>query len=130
MILDTSFIIDLMNSIPEAIAKFKRFNEIQEQQFVTTITIFELWDGITQSKKPEQEQKKVIDVLESQLILDFNRESAEEGGKIRGMLTKKGIIIDPQDCMIAGIAKIHGQPILTRNIKHFGKIHNIKIESY
>ena len=130
MILDTSFLIDLMDGLPEAIEKLKQLGQLKENCFITTPTIFELWSGIVQSDKPEQEKGKVLDILESQLILNFDKPSAEEAGRIDGILIKEGNVIDPEDCMIAGIAKINNEKVLTRNIKHFQKVPGIDLESY
>ena len=130
MILDTTFVIDLIDGLPEAVEKLKSLQEQQEMLFVTTPTIFELWTGITQSDRPEREKEKVLRVLETQLILDLHRESAEEGGIINGTLINEGQRIDPEDCLIAGIAKQYGDAVLTRNVKHFQRIKGINIETY
>ena len=130
MIVDTSFVIDLMNGTPEAVEKAKQLWKEKENLFVTTVTIFELWSGVTQSQKPEQEKRKILGVLGSQLILELDEESAEEGGRIDGLLVREGLRIEPEDCMIAGIAKHHQETILTRNIKHFGRIKGLSVESY
>ena len=116
-----------MNGNPEAIEKIKQINETQ---FITTPTIFELWSGIAQSKKPVQEKKKILAVLESQLVLNLDKESSEEAGEIDGTLIKEGQQIDPEDSMIAGIAKAYGEKILTRNVSHFDRIKGIEIETY
>lgn len=129
MILDTSFVVDLMDRQPDAVNKFWVIQE-QENIFITTPTIFELWSGIARSSRPEQEKRKVLEVLDSQLILELNEESAEEGGKIDGILINEGLRIEPEDCMIAGIAKHHQETVLTRNVKHFGRIKGISVESY
>ena len=130
MILDTSLLIDVMNGLPEAINKIKRLNADREVQFIAAPSIFELWSGIAQSKKSEMEKKKVLSVLGTQTILNLDQKSAEEGGKIDGMLVKNGTQIDSEDCMIAGIAICNGEIIVTRNIAHFSRIKGLKIESY
>lgn len=130
MIVDTSFIIDLMNGLPEAFEKAKQLREQNENLFVTTLSIYELWSGITQSQKPDQEKRKVLEIVNSQLILDLDEESAKEGGKIDGGLIREGLRIDPEDCMIAGIARHHQEKVLTRNVKHFGRIKGIFVETY
>jgi predicted nucleic acid-binding protein len=38
--------------------------------------------------------------------------------------------MDPEDAMIAGIAKSNNKKILTRNLKHFQGIENVTTESY
>ena len=127
MILDTTVLIDLMKADINAINKIK---ELKERKLVTTPTIFELWSGITKSNKPEQEKRKELEILDSQLILNLVRKSAEEAGKISGTLIKEGETIDTEDSMIAGIAKVHNESILTRNVDHFNRIRDIKIETY
>lgn len=127
MILDTTFIIDLIKADINAVNKFK---ELKEKRLVTTPTIFELWSGIVQSNKPEQEKRKILEILDSQLILNLDRKSAEEAGKISGSLVKEGKTIDSEDSMIAGIAKVYNEKILTRNIEHFSRIKEIEIETY
>lgn len=130
MIGDTTFIIDLIDGLPEAVERLRELQERQEILFVTTPTIFELWTGITQSDRPEKEKMKAMQVLEGQLILNLTQESAEEAGMIHGTLINEGQRIDPEDCLIAGIAKHHNDTILTRNTKHFERIKGIAVETY
>ncbi len=130
MIGDTTFIIDLIDELPAAVEKLRILQEQQKPLFVTTPTIFELWTGVAFSDRPEREKVKARQILESQFILDLNRRSAEEAGIINGTLISEGQRIDPEDCMIAGIAKHHGDTILTRNIKHFQRIKGVNTEGY
>ncbi len=129
MILDTSFVVDLMDRQPDAVKKFWVIQE-QENIFITTPSIFELWSGIARSSRPEQEKRKVLEILDSQLILELDEKSAEEAGKIDGNLVREGLRIEPEDCMIAGIAKHHQETVLTRNVKHFERIKGLSVESY
>ena len=39
-------------------------------------------------------------------------------------------MIQPIDCMIAGIALIRKEKVLTRNVKDFSKIKDLEIETY
>jgi len=73
MILDTSFIIDLMRKDSDAIAKLEELEKKLIPRIVTTPTLFELWSGIIQSNKSEEEKKKVIDVLIDQTILSLGQ---------------------------------------------------------
>ena len=130
MILDTSYLIDLMDGLPEAVQKMQQLHEKKENIFITVVSVFELWSGIVRSQKSDQEKRKVLTVLQSQLILDLNQPSAEEAGKIDGVLAGEGLNIDAEDSMIAGIARHYGVAVLTRNIKHFKRIKGLIIETY
>lgn len=130
MILDTSFLIDLMDGLPEAEEKLKLLGKKREVQFVTAPSLFELWSGIEQSKKPEEEKLKVLAVLSTQTVLSLDKNCAEGAGKIDGQLAKQGKPIEPEDSMIAGIAINCKEPVLTRNVAHFSRIKGLKVETY
>ena len=63
-------------------------------------------------------------------MLNLDKDSAILAGKIEANLIKKGEIIDLEDIMIGAIAIINDETLITRNIKHFSKIKNLKIQSY
>ncbi len=130
MILDTTFIIDLMEELPDAVAKMEQLHQEQLQIFITTPTIFELWTGVAYGNQPEKEKQKIKLIIDNQCLLDLTTESAQHAGFINGTLQKQGQIIDPEDCLIAGIALHHNEPLLTRNTKHFKRIKGLKIETY
>ena len=129
-LLDTTFLIDLMRGKQEAVEKLKQMESEMTPIFVSTPTIFELWTGIMATKKPDKEKQKVIEVISSVNNLELDLESAKTAGEINGILIKKGEMIDPEDCMIAGIAQTNNESILTRNTIHLGRIKGIKIETY
>jgi predicted nucleic acid-binding protein len=59
----------------------------------------------------------MIDLIGSlqQIPLDF--ESARTGGAIYGQRIKDRIQMDPEDAMIAGVAKVRKVRLITRNVK-------------
>jgi len=130
MILDTTFLIDLLQNQVEATEKLKLLQAKNIPISITTPSIVEIWTGLHYTKKTETEKKKILDVLESQIVHNLDKESAEKAGEINGSLIKKGEQIEIIDSMIAGIASKNNEPVLTRNIKHFGKIKEIKVETY
>lgn len=130
MILDTTFIIDLMNAEKEAVNKLNELVKKKEAQIITSPSIFELFSGLSRSKKPEQEKEKIVTTIKNQIILDLDNISAEKGGEVDGMLIKKGKTIQPIDSMIAGIALTKKEKILTRNVKDFSKIKGLEVETY
>ena len=130
MILDTTFIIDFLKGQSDAVSKMDFLVKRDISFAITTPTIFELYSGLIFLDKPENEKNKIISLLKQQIILPLDKNGAEEAGIIDGTLLKNGFKIDPEDSMIAGIAKINNETILTRNVKHFSRISELKIESY
>jgi len=97
---------------------------------VTAPTVFELNVGLSLSSKPLMEKIRIQEVLDSLLFLPLDFKASIEAGSIYGERRKQGFTINPQDAMIAGIARTVGEKILTRNIRHFQGIENVSIDSY
>jgi tRNA(fMet)-specific endonuclease VapC len=130
MLADTTFLIDLMVHKAPAVDKAKELEEKGITILVGAPSIFELYVGAAQSKKSEEERLKIVSTVASlpQLTLDY--ESAKAAGEIFVNKTRAGATIDAEDAMLAGIARVQGQPIITRNVRHFSKIDGVVVESY
>ena len=127
MILDTNVLIDIMRNNKEAVSKAKKIADKEEPLFITTITVFELWQGFNPEKKQKYEELKELISSFGLFLLDI--ESAEISGKARKELSSKGLIVSPEDCMIAGIAIKNNQVLLTKD-RHFSRIPGLKTEVY
>ena len=106
MIIDTCFVIDVMRNNKKAIDKLNELLNINEELFITSISIFELFSGIQKSNQHKDELKKVMDVLNDLMSLSFTINAAQKAGNIDSVLVNQGIMNDPIDNMIAGIALI------------------------
>ena len=128
MILDTCFLIDLMRNNQSAVKKLEELNKKNETFLITSIIIFELYKGLFRCNSHKTERNKIISLLSNQLIISFDEKSAEKAGEIEGYLNEQEI--DIPDSMIAGICLVKNEKLLTKNIKHFFKIKDLKIEEY
>lgn len=129
MILDTTVIIDLMKGEEKISEKIKELQSKNITLFTTSINVFEIWQGVYDMENKER-LNKINTLLDSIGIYLFDIPSSKVAGKIHSTLRKDGKIIDPEDSMIAGIAKLNNETLLTRNIKHFERIEDLKVESY
>jgi tRNA(fMet)-specific endonuclease VapC len=130
MLLDTSFIIDLLRGREAAVSKMKLLESESVATNISSPSIFEVFVGISLTKKPSSEKKKIMDVLESWGTLVLDSECAARGGNIHGQLINEGQPIDPEDSMIAAIAIVNNETLLTKNTKHFSRVPDLKIEGY
>lgn len=130
MIFDTSFVIDVMRADEAAVLKLRDISIMGEKRIVTSPTIFELFSGLARSQKPSLEKNKIMRILKSQMIIELDNESAEKAGEIHGSLIKSGNGIASLDSMIAGIALVRHEKVLTRNAKDFSKVKGLEIETY
>lgn len=128
MILDTSVLIDHLRGDQRTLEKIRSLEEHHTHLSTTAITVFEL---LQDTKDFTQEQlQKVIALVDSFPVHPLDRHAATEGGFIHARLQQEGMIIDAEDCMIAGIVLRHQETLLTKNVKHFKRIQGLPVETY
>ena len=130
MIADTSFLIDIMKYDKDAIKKAEEIEKKGNTIAITSISIFELFIGVTLSIKQDQERNKINRIINGLSIISFDEDSAREAGRIFAQKRKNGTVIEPEDSMIAGICSRRNEILITRNIKHFSDIEGLRVESY
>ena len=132
ILLDTSFLIDLLRQRRNAIDKAVEL--VNRDKLATTyVNIYELLIGVYSKKDANYEKKlKTVENLTEKIdILTLEKASAIKSAKIGGELMLKGQIIGDTDNMIAGIALSNRiNIIVTRDKGHFERIKGIKVESY
>jgi predicted nucleic acid-binding protein len=119
-----------MTGESNAVARAKSLSEASVPLLVGTPSVFELYVGVGLSSKSSEEKRKVEEALESLAQLPLDQGAARRAGMIYAQRRREGKRIEPEDAMIAGIAVENGQPVLTRNIRDFSGIPDLKVESY
>lgn len=119
---DTDVLIDYLEDRPpgaEAIARALRRDQLQ----TTTINYFELVSG---ARRP-RERQTVLEFLGSILVLPLDVEAARRGAEVRHQLESSGAGIGMGDSLIAGIVLARGVSLLTRNKRHFERVHGLSL---
>jgi tRNA(fMet)-specific endonuclease VapC len=62
--------------------------------------------------------------------LPFDDSSAEAYGEIRSDLTRRGLMIGPNDLMIASICRANDVMLITHNVSEFGRVAGLAIEDW
>ncbi len=82
----------------------------------------------------KKESQKLIDIVKTFIdffeILPFDLNAAEEYGKLRAELERKGLIIGAYDLQIAAHAKSINAVLVTNNTREFERIEGLKIEDW
>lgn len=127
--LDTSFIIDLLAGTA-SVQYLKDELEKTEQRFaVPAPVLMELWQGANLSKAVQKEKDKIEELLFSLEILPFEEQSAKEAGEIMSILRKAGALINTEDIMIAAIAKVNNEKLVTAD-GDYTRIPGLKVLKY
>lgn len=74
---------------------------------------------------------QAVDIVLSPLVvLDFDESAAMTFGRITAYLQARGAPRGDMDVLIASVALVHGEQIVTRNTKHFEGIPGLIVETY
>ena len=113
---------------PEAISNFLKHDP--EDMCISSITYGELMHGVEKSQAVERNRAAVTLFLSSVSVLSFDDRAAEEYGKVRADLERKGTPIGPMDMLIAGHARSEGLTLVTNNTREFLRVENLAVEDW
>lgn len=122
IIADTDVVIDFFSGI-EPIASTIANLINNDSLALTSITVFELYAGITGKKR----LKQIDDLVSITPVFPLEIKSAEMAAQVYSDLKKVGKLIGNQDILIAGTCITLDIPLLTRNTAHFSRISCLKL---
>lgn len=127
--LDTNICIYVIkHKPPEVIKNFLQHDP--DDMCISSITYGELMHGVEKSQATERNRLAVTLFLSAISILPFDSRAAEEYGRIRADLEKKGTPIGPMDMLIAGHARSEGLIIVTNNTREFCRVAELEAEDW
>ncbi len=129
--LDTNMCIYMMNKrVPRVLEEIK--NHLDDDLYISSITLAELYYGIYRGDKDKIERnKRALDkILELFIVLPFNELSVDTYGRIRADLKAKGQPIGELDFLIASHAKALDITLVTNNVREFERVPGLKIENW
>lgn len=129
MLLDTTFIIDLLRGDEAAVEKAMEMEADLVQQRLSSMTLFELYYGVARSNQPEDERETVEDVLSTKPIHPADTAVMRKAGRLSGELATQGNTVADGDVVIGATADVVDEPVLTRNIDDFERL-GVPIETY
>lgn len=130
IVLDSDILIGFLRNIDEAVGKITEFINNQILICTTSINAAELYFGANLSGKKDENLKSVENLLSKLEIFPFTANSGKIYGDIRANLQREGEMINELDIFIAAIVKENNMKLITKNVRHFEKINNLKIESW
>lgn len=127
--LDTNICIYLIKHKPPQV--FEKLQEHNPDEIcISSVTYAGLVHGVEKSRAVERNRLALTILLSNIEILDFDMKAAEEYGRIREDLEKKGTPIGPLDMMIAGHAKSLGYTVVTNNVGEFKRVEGLQYENW
>lgn len=127
--LDTNICIYAIKHKPNSV--IERFlSHDPEELCISAITYAELMHGVEKSIAVERNRIAMSLFLSPITILRFDELAAEEYGRIKAELEKKGTPIGPMDTLIASHAKSRGLIIVTNNTREFNRVIGLTVEDW
>lgn len=131
MILDTDFLLDLIDGKRPAFAKSRELHESNESQKVSTISVLEIFYGAYYTED-EDELRKVKNLLYMYDVIDNTSDVSKVAASLIAEADRShggNSGVGYKDAIIGASAKVNSDSVMTRNIKDFSKL-DVDIESY
>ena len=121
--LDTSIWIDLhWRRDAEVVARFSEMTLSQTPMVVSALVLHELESGLAASGSSDRRRVQLGALLAQCSAIDFSVDDSLTSGALRARLREAGTPIGEIDTLIAGQALARGWIMVTRNIRHFGRV--------
>lgn len=129
LLLDTTFIIDILRGNKEVLSKLSEFEMENESLCTTSLNMLELFKGAYRSNKKDKNINDMQRLVEHLLVLPIAEDAYDIYGAISSELYLKGEQIGDFDEIIAAIALSYDAAIITRD-RHFDPIPMLKVVHY
>jgi tRNA(fMet)-specific endonuclease VapC len=97
---------------------------------ISTISLFELEYGMGKSDNRIKMDSYVSSLCRRYAVLGFDRAASMHAGATRALLHTRGTPIGPYDVQIAGVALANDLTIVTRNVREFSRVPQLKVENW
>ena len=97
---------------------------------VSSITTSELWHGVENSNRQDQNRAALAKFLLPLEILPFDEQASQAYGKIRFVLEGAGRPIGAMDLLIAAHAVSTGAVLVSQNLREFQRVPGPKVEDW
>lgn len=129
-LLDTNAVIAIFKNAPRVRTRFRDALQ-SDTVFLSTIVLFELWYGIANSGRWQENAQRLRDFLKSGVaIAEFDSEDAQFAGELRNALNSSGRPVGPYDLLIAAQAIRRNLTLVTANSREFSRIDGLVCENW
>ena len=127
--LDTNLCIYLIKRRPaEVVRRF--LAQDPAELCISAVSYAELMHGVEKSQAPQKNRLALSLLLSPLAILPFDGRAAEEYGRIRADLERRGAPIGPMDLLIAAHARAAGLTVVTNNTREFDRVDGLTVENW
>jgi tRNA(fMet)-specific endonuclease VapC len=127
-LLDTDICIYVIRDRPPGLRQ--RFDELEDQLGISTITLGELRYGAENSARRTQNLRTVEQFAGRLDVLPFSANAAAHYGQIRAALRRAGRPVGVHDMLIGAHARSEGLVLVTNNVREFERMPGLQVENW
>lgn len=124
-LVDSDWLIDAFIGVPAAVSVLARLRT--EGLAVSIISYGELFEGAIGAPDPQTELDRFRTFLARLTLVPLSDPIMEVFARTRADLRRTGRLIPDLDLLIAATAMHHDLTLLTRNVRHFGRIPELRL---
>ena len=129
LMLDTNICIYLIKEHPPSV--IERFSSHAVGDIgISVITLAELEYGVSKSSRPARNREALEQFISPLEVAPFDRRATAVYGRLRTTLEKKGQAIGSMDLLIAAQALSLEVPLITHNLREFGRVPGLRVEDW
>lgn len=134
-LLDTTVLIDLSRgqrsrAHGRAMSLVRQLLVAGDTLFTSRLNEAEFRVGQLRAANPAAEARRIDEVLDILVILDFDAAAARHFAQVQAALLDKGTPAGEIDVLVAAVALRNGQPLATRNPGHFAEVSGLTVLPY
>lgn len=134
MIVDTSFVLDVIDDVDAAVSKERELEAEGVPLVISSMTVLELYIGVGKVANTPEERRKVEAILDSYPLVDITPSISRRAGRLLGERMAnasegEGPGVGKGDAAIAATALERDEPVLADD-SHFGNIPGVTLETY
>jgi tRNA(fMet)-specific endonuclease VapC len=125
--LDANVLIETLRRQQPVLGRWQEAVGQASPLMLSSLVLHELEAGADLSARPAIHRARLRELLVYAEIVEFDADDARAAGRLRATLQRSGRPIGPIDTLIAGQALARGWTVVTRNVRHFGRVEDLPL---
>jgi predicted nucleic acid-binding protein len=126
-LVDSDWLVDALVGIPAAVQMLDRLLDQGNEVNVSIISVGDFYEGTYDAPDPQEHLRHFRVFLSRIPVVPLSDPIMEVFARTRSDLRRQGQLIPDFDIAIAATALHHDLVLITRNLRHFGRISDLRL---
>ena len=125
--LDANVVIDVLRGDPTVRDRWSLTAPGDVDLVLSAVVLHEIESGLARHPDAARQRARLAPILARTRVVDFEGPDATVSGALSARLKQTGRSIGALDTLIAGQALARGWTVVTRNVRHFGRVEGLPL---